>query len=79
MYQRAPLLREWPLPCPQNWAGTSPKLQVPQSFTPTSQTDLLAIIQGAVQSGRRLRCVGHAHTWTPVFADDEVGPLSLAA
>lgn len=63
----------------QNWAGTAPKLQIPQSFTPTSQADLLAIIQAAVQSGRRLRCVGHAHTWTPVFADDEVGSLSWGA
>ena len=40
--------------------------------SPGRPAELASAVERAAKAGRRIRGLGHAHSWTPVFADREV-------
>ncbi|KAK9812636.1 hypothetical protein WJX72_001001 [[Myrmecia] bisecta] len=59
----------------QNWSASTPRIKLQFRSTPSLAEELPVIIADAKAQQRRIRCVGHAHSWTPVFADTEASQM----
>lgn len=53
----------------KNWAGLSPPRSV-YSVRPKNLAEIQKVIRFAKEQNMRVRCVGAAHSWSPVFSDD---------
>ena len=53
-----------------NWMGNVTSSPLSISY-PTTEIDVVQIVQRAVAAGHRVRVVGSGHSWTPLVATDE--------
>lgn len=54
----------------QNWGrSVAPQRIQGADKYPRTTAEVVALVQDAAKQGRRVRCIGHGHTWTPAFFD----------
>jgi FAD/FMN-containing dehydrogenase len=57
-----------------SWAWSTYPVHPAEVHFPKTTEDVVAIVKAAKAKGLKVRSVGHAHSWSPIFFD-EVMPL----
>jgi FAD/FMN-containing dehydrogenase len=58
----------------QNWGGTVAPAPLGRPLLPQAPEEVAAAVVAAAAAGRRVRAIGHGHTWTPMFYDADMVP-----